>query len=1046
MQALLHMIDNEDDVRRALAMCSAVGLTIVHRKIPQELDEDIVNRGWFVNRGCWILELGVTFGDRWRITGRPDRKGKPFTGLCLHFVGTTWIVPRELLEAQVTEAGGRVVDTQDQADVIVVANRQAANLGSRTDVMIVAEEVFRRALPGAPLIPQVVSTKPLNDEAANIWRLFSSCDLLSIEQGINRAGGFSGVIDDLLEGVEVEQEGELVRGQFLSVTGAAQPFLNVALLGLLSVAAAGTRAAALRACVRKIVMTVAGIPKLRGFERIEELQLTLSDGASAEDLSTFGPLPSLRVLSIASERCDVGLSSLAGLEAPALLQVSIRAVGLRDVDALCRSPRLQSVDLGANSELKRIDGLAPAAASLRSLHLGWCYNLESIESIEGARQLRRVVLNYCRSLVSVKPLSACEAFDELDLTGCTGLTSIEGLAGKPVGGTEFSLHSDVLTSLSGLLPALGPTITKLDLRGAMLRDLVGIESARNLKRLVVLGTAVTDLAPLCSLVQLEEIDLCDNTALIDAGTLGALPHLNRVDLGCCRKLERLPARWSAPLESLDLIGCKSLQSLDGLPESLTGLDLRGCSSLRSLNGLPAGVTRLGDTFSEGYCRYGKDRWWENTKIQLAECARIESLTALAETCVVGRATRIELDGCVQLRTLAGLEALERIQTISLPPTITDVSALAQHRGLTIEMVLKDFETFPEALGKALSALPDVRLEIRGLDLQNCSGLAAITSLMELDLRYSPKLRDIGWVVGLPTLERLFVEAGSPAADEANGSYFGTKTKIRELQQAICAKKNIPLPPHLAPIPNEELVTREQTRVRQHCVWLNPADGLEYVWIPPGEFWMGAVPGDEEATDAEKPRHEVTISRGFWMGSTPVTANAFRRFCESTGAEMPEEFEYDPDWTGEYPIVNVDWEDAAAYCAWAGGRLPTEAEWEYAARGGLEGCIYPWGNELTEADASFKNLGGMERVGRYPPNGFGLYDMAGTVWEWCSDWFNYYGAARVKDPSRPETSGHGRVERGGSRGDSPISLRVSNRKRNEWGWYGYLGFRSVREVE
>ena len=661
--------------------------------------------------------------------------------------------------------------------------------------------------------------------------------------------------------------------------------------------------------------------------------------------------------------------------------------------------------------------------------------------------MRRVVLNYCRSLVSVKPLSACEAFDELDLTGCTGLTSIEGLAGKPVGGTEVSLHSDVLTSLSGLLPALGPTITKLDLRGALLRDLVGIESARNLKRLVVLGTPVTDLAPLCSLVQLEEIDLCDNTALIDAGPLGALPHLNRVDLAGCRKLERLPARWLASLEFLELTGCESLQSLDGLPESLTGLDLRGCSSLRSLDGLPEGVTRLGDRYHDSYSRYGKVWEWENTKIQLAECAHIESLTPLAETCVVGRATRIELDGCAKLRTLAGLEAMEEIQTISLPPTITDVSALAQHRGLTIDVALKEFETFPEGLGKVLSALSNVRLAIgAGSELQNCSGLAAITSLIELDLRWCPKVKDIGWVVGLPALERLGLAVGSPAAEEANASYFGTKTKIRELQQAICAKKNIPLPPHLAPIPNEELVTRVQTRVRQHSVWLNPADGMEYVWIPPGEFWMGAVPGDEEATDAEKPRHEVTISRGFWMGSTPVTANAFRRFCESTGEEMPEEFEGDPDWTGEYPIVNVGWHAAAAYSAWAGGRLPTEAEWEYAARGGLEGCIYPCGNELTEADASFKNRGGMERVGRYPPNGFGLYDMAGTVWEWCSDWFNYYGAARVKDPSRGETSGQGRVERGGSRGDSPISLRVSNRKSNGWGWYGYLGFRCVRDAE
>src|SRR5260370_6443417 len=101
------------------------------------------------------------------------------------------------------------------------------------------------------------------------------------------AGCLIGVMGDRLEGVEVEQAGDLVRGQFLSVTGAAEPFLNVALLGLLSVAATGTRAAALRACVRKIVMTVAGIPNLKGFERLDVLRLTLNVGSNARDLSTY---------------------------------------------------------------------------------------------------------------------------------------------------------------------------------------------------------------------------------------------------------------------------------------------------------------------------------------------------------------------------------------------------------------------------------------------------------------------------------------------------------------------------------------------------------------------------------------------------------------------------------------------------------------------------------------------------------------------------------------------------------------------------------------
>src|ERR1700674_1059401 len=109
-------------------------MTIVHRKCLQVLDDDIIKRGWFLNSGCRILGLGVTFGDRWRLTGRPDPGGQPFTGLCVHFVGMSWDVPRELHEARVAEAGGRVVDRQESADVIVVSNRQPVNLGSRTAV------------------------------------------------------------------------------------------------------------------------------------------------------------------------------------------------------------------------------------------------------------------------------------------------------------------------------------------------------------------------------------------------------------------------------------------------------------------------------------------------------------------------------------------------------------------------------------------------------------------------------------------------------------------------------------------------------------------------------------------------------------------------------------------------------------------------------------------------------------------------------------------------------------------------------------------------
>ena len=277
--------------------------------------------------------------------------------------------------------------------------------------------------------------------------------------------------------------------------------------------------------------------------------------------------------------------------------------------------------------------------------------------------------------------------------------------------------------------------------------------------------SVKDLAPLCALEHLEELDLSRSFELIDARPLGDLPHLKRLDLASSTELERLPARWSGPLQSLSLCGCEKLRSLEGLPESLTSLELRTCN--------------------------------DTGTIVLTQCDQIESLAPLAGTGLVKIATRIDLDGCVKLRTLAGLEALRPLKSVLLPPTITDVSALAQHKGLSIEVSWAESRNFPESLGQALSILPRMKLAILNADdLEDCSGLAAITSLVELDMRECPKVKDLAWVVGLSALKRLRLAVGSPAAAQAKAVYFNTKARIRGLQRAICVEKNIPLPPHL----------------------------------------------------------------------------------------------------------------------------------------------------------------------------------------------------------------------------------------------------------
>jgi serine/threonine-protein kinase len=228
-----------------------------------------------------------------------------------------------------------------------------------------------------------------------------------------------------------------------------------------------------------------------------------------------------------------------------------------------------------------------------------------------------------------------------------------------------------------------------------------------------------------------------------------------------------------------------------------------------------------------------------------------------------------------------------------------------------------------------------------------------------------------------------------------------------------------------PSPAVEAPRRAASAPAAGTVRENPKDGLKYVWIPPGTFMMGCSPGDE-CFDAEKPPHQVTITRGFWIGQTPVTVGAYKRFAGATGRQIPPWPNFNNGWTNEnMPIVNVNWDDAQAYCGWMGGRLPTEAEWEYAARGGNTEARY---GPIDEVAWYSNNSGNQTHdVAQKRPNGFGLYDMLGNVWEWVNDWYDdkYYQNAPSQDPPGP-TSGQLRVLRGGSWLNYPRVVRVSFR--------------------
>jgi formylglycine-generating enzyme required for sulfatase activity len=198
--------------------------------------------------------------------------------------------------------------------------------------------------------------------------------------------------------------------------------------------------------------------------------------------------------------------------------------------------------------------------------------------------------------------------------------------------------------------------------------------------------------------------------------------------------------------------------------------------------------------------------------------------------------------------------------------------------------------------------------------------------------------------------------------------------------------------------------------------VNDKDGLKYVWIPPGTFQMGCSAGDAECFSGEKPAHEVTITKGFWIGQTPVTQEAYQRVVGNN----PSHFKGD-----QFPVEQVNWSEAQSYCRAAGMRLPTEAEWEYAARGGSTGSRY---GDLDRIGWYRNNSGNTTHVvGQKEANAFGLYDMLGNVSQWVADWYAEYPAGPQRDPAGPANgSGQFREMRGGSWLDVPRDARVSAR--------------------
>jgi len=240
-----------------------------------------------------------------------------------------------------------------------------------------------------------------------------------------------------------------------------------------------------------------------------------------------------------------------------------------------------------------------------------------------------------------------------------------------------------------------------------------------------------------------------------------------------------------------------------------------------------------------------------------------------------------------------------------------------------------------------------------------------------------------------------------------------------------------------------------------------------IYVPAGEFLMGSTDAATKAGDDEKPQHSVYL-HAFWIDRTEVTNRQYAQFLNALGGHMDtcgghqclemkegedadsnilqrdDRYEVEPGFE-DHPVVEVAWYGAQAYCQWAGARLPTEAEWEKAARG-VDGRMYPWGNNAPDCskgqygDCSGETVPVGSRLAGASP--YGALDMAGNVWEWVSDWYGptYYGSSPARNPLG-STSGEERVFRGGSWGYLPMFVRTTDRGSNFPSYAGFnIGFR------
>jgi Leucine-rich repeat (LRR) protein len=510
-------------------------------------------------------------------------------------------------------------------------------------------------------------------------------------------------------------------------------------------------------------------------------------------------MPKLTHLKITGRRwgSSGALTSLNGLQAPALTEVDLSCSHIQDISALRHSPKISQLNLSDNADLADLSGLEACAPSLTTLNLNDCKQVTSVEVLKTAKKLTSLDLGDCENLTSVLPLASCQSLETLDLERCTNLRSLEGLAKLPLkptesydGTTRYSLDGcSALTSLAHL-PASGGNLQALSIdHTTALKSLDGLREIPTLVAFSADHSGLSDVPNLRALPALTSITLQNCAQLKDVTPLGLLQKLEEVNLSNSA-ITTLPEGWRGPVGILTLKGCDALTSLGLLPAELTKLFCDGSATLTQLNGMQT-------------CK----------KLEVISVENCPALTDLGQPPETVR--EVQARGCMKLTSLQGLQGCPELTLVAIPTSVVDASALKGLSSVTISFNVNELGkpsvkgqlvTLPAAFIGALNTLQAVKLQLQGpsgswygsrtFDLHAFSQLKTVTAMNFDEFDFHCQLEELTWLVAMQGLQSVVFYPRGNMSHSLNGGVYDSAKQVKALQLKACQAAKIKPPAHV----------------------------------------------------------------------------------------------------------------------------------------------------------------------------------------------------------------------------------------------------------